>query len=584
MFRTLIWLLMIAAVVLLLAGPALAQSASWPDYPLSGNRLNRGPGRYLSELKLGLCLALFFMWVKTSDWVNRDCQLVKLPYGVWNPIVFFPFFIGIFVLMLTVPMFLIGWPLALLAWAVPLGIYVVKRNAAVEPHERVLTPDHLRYVLSEQLSSLGLKVDTRKKAPYELGAQVILEARGGESEQANQANLIDSRQSAGFLPAKEIVAAMLTRRADKTMLDFGKESVAVRFQIDGVWHDGEPLEREQADPMLAVLKKLSALDVKQRRARQEGYFYCEFHGHSHDIGIVCQGTKSGQRAILRRIQSEVKFETFEALGMRAKLQQEVRDLLRREKGIILFSSMPAGGLTTSFTVAQRMSDRYMRDYAGVLEKASMEPQVENVEITTYDAAEGQSPATVLPTLIRKQPNVLVMFDLTNAETVQILCAAARKDMLVLANIRAKEAVEALLRVLLMKVPADEFAPAAIAVVNQRLVRRLCEKCKEAYTPAADLLKKLGIPKGRIRSFYRPPEEPEEVCPECDGIGYVGRTGIFELLTVDDKIRETLIKQPKLDALRKVARAQGHRSLQDEGLVLVAQGITSLAELKRVLEQ
>jgi type II secretory ATPase GspE/PulE/Tfp pilus assembly ATPase PilB-like protein len=231
-----------------------------------------------------------------------------------------------------------------------------------------------------------------------------------------------------------------------------------------------------------------------------------------------------------------------------------------------------------------MSDRYMRDYAGVLEASSMEPQVENVEITTYDSSQGQTPATVLPALIRKQPNVLVIFDLANAETVKILCQAASDDKLVLANIRAKEAVEALLRVLLLKVGAEEFAPAITAVVNQRLIRRLCESCKEAYSPPPELLKKLGIPKGWVQSFYRPPENPEEVCPDCEGIGYLGRTAIFELLNINDEIREVLTKQPKLDALRKAARTTNNRSLQEEGLVVVAQGVTSLAELKRVLEQ
>ena len=324
--------------------------------------------------------------------------------------------------------------------------------------------------------------------------------------------------------------------------------------------------------------------TSRNAARQEGHFQAEFHGRKHDISIVSQGTKTGERVVLQRIQTSVKFETFEELGMRPKLQDQLRELLRRDKGMLLFASMPAGGLTTTFTVAQRMSDRYMRDFIGVMEKKSTEPQVENVEIHTYDATEGKTPASILPTLIRKQPNVLVAFEISDVDTAKILCKAARDDKLVLANIRAKEAVEALLRFLMLNVAPAEFAPAITAVINQRLVRRLCETCKEAYTPAPELLKKLAIPSGRIQAFYRPPENPEEVCRDCDGIGYVGRTAIFELLLVNDTIRAALVKQPKLDVLRKSARTAGGHSLQEEGLLVVAQGVTSLAELKRVLEQ
>ena len=128
------------------------------------------------------------------------------------------------------------------------------------------------------------------------------------------------------------------------------------------------------------------------------------------------------------------------------------------------------------------------------------------------------------------------------------------------------------------------------LMNVRLVRKLCEKCKEAYPPPSEVLKQMGLPPGRIESFYRTPtkpidpKHPDEVCDQCQGIGYLGRTAICELLVVDDSIREVLANQPKLDLLRNAARKAKHRTLQDEGLLLVARGVTSLQELLRVLKQ
>lgn len=141
--------------------------------------------------------------------------------------------------------------------------------------------------------------------------------------------------------------------------------------------------------------------------------------------------------------------------------------------------------------------------------------------------------------------------------------------------------------LAMKVPAKELAEHVIAVVNQRLIRKLCEYCKEAYAPPAQVLQQLGIPEGKIQAFYRPrqpTEENPEICPECGGIGYTGRTAIFELLVVDQTVRKALTTNPKLEILRQAARRDGLKTFQEEGLVLVAKGVTSLPELMRVLKQ
>ncbi len=125
----------------------------------------------------------------------------------------------------------------------------------------------------------------------------------------------------------------------------------------------------------------------------------------------------------------------------------------------------------------------------------------------------------------------------------------------------------------------------VAVLNTRLIRTLCPACKFGYPATPELLKKLGIPAGKVTTLYRPPKEDEidKPCPKCAGIGYQGRTGLFELLIVNDQVREILLKQPKLDLLRKASRAAGMRTMQEEGILLIAKGETSLNELSRILK-
>ncbi len=394
----------------------------------------------------------------------------------------------------------------------------------------------------------------------------------------------------GFLSAREAIHAALERRGDGILLDFGRQTVAVRHQVDGTWLDAPNQERVVADPMLEVFKTLAALNLAERRARQVGQFSVDVAGKKYDCRFTSQGTETGERAILLLDSKKLAFKAFEELGMRPKTLEQVTELVRSKEAFLLISSTPGNGLTTTFDMALLATDRYIRNFVAVEDAAKPEREVENVAVTTYNAADGETPDQILPKLIRTYPDVIVVRDMVNAQTVSLLCGqVVDEHRLVFAAIRAKEAVEALLRVLLLKVPPDEFAGAITAVLNVRLVRKLCEKCKEAYAPPPDVLQQLGLPAGKIAAFYRPPtkpldpKHPEKKCEVCGGIGYIGRTGLFELLMVDDRMRQVLVSSPKLELLRDAARKAKHRTLQEEGILLVVRGVTSLPEVLRVLK-
>ena len=570
------------------AEPALAQS--WPEsYPIGGtdvdpHAFDRGPGGYLSLVKLGLLIGIYLLWVKTTDWVNKDCQSLRQPYSVWNTAVFFPFLVGLFA-ALTIPIFPAGFGLLFLAYAVPLGIYIAKRNTLVDPHLRVLTPAHIRYIVSRQAREVGVNLREEKAAAHEKGAPVKFEA-AGKSDKEVQSNQILARQSSGFVPAKDLVAEVIGQRADKCMLDFTSDSVSVRFQIDGVWHESESLDRESGDGILEVYKRLADLKVEERQKRQSGRFLSEYKGAKYNSTLLSQGTKTGERVVLQLVRPSDSFKSLDDLGMRDKMQEQLKEVMSKDEGLVIFSSLPANGLSATSTQAMKLVDRYLRDFVALQDINSPEALAENIELMTFDKAKGEEPAKILNSILRKEPAGVVINELPDLPTAELVCQHAVDGKFFVTTIRAKEAVEALLRVLLMKVPAKAFAPAVQAVVNQRLIRKLCETCKEEYEPSPALLQKLGIPAGRVEKLYKPaePGEKDKVCPDCNGIGYVGRTAIFELLVVNDHIRDALLKQPKLDVLRAVAKKTGNRNLQQEGIVLVVKGVTSLAELSRVLKQ
>src|SRR4051812_9504412 len=546
----------------------------------------------ISWWKLLLVLLLILIWVKSADWVNRDAQTYDLGYGKWNPIIFFPFFVVMllfaFPVIVGLANFWVGFGALFIAYLATFIPYVLTRNRAVQLHQKVFTSDWFRYEFAELVGKVGWKIEHERKAEYEKGAAVDLMALGPANEQENQANLITARQSPGYLLLKEFIADMADRRSDRAILEYTQQAVVGKQHIDGVWHNSEARDRESGDVMLAVMKTLANLSASERRKKQEGKFGAKYKEHAYICPLSSQGVQTGERVVVQLLGGyQRSFKKYEDLGMRQKLGEQWGALMNIDKGVLILAGMPEGGLTTLTDVALLESDRLLRDFVSIEEVNHRERELENIDVATYDAAKGETGATILPALIRKYPNVYVMRDLSDTETSKILFGEIRdEDRLLITNVHAKSAPEALLRMLQLKVPHKDFATTITAVLCTRLIRKLCDACKVAYTPTPDLLKKLGIPQGKVEALYRSPK-PEEVdkpCKECAGIGFKGRTGIFELLEVDDQMREVLLKKPQLELARKVARAGGMRPLQEEGLLLVAKGVTSLAELQRVLKE
>jgi type II secretory ATPase GspE/PulE/Tfp pilus assembly ATPase PilB-like protein len=576
-------------LLLLVGGPLLAAPAGdWPAYqpdPAAGADF-RGPGAYLSLLKIIGCWLVFLVWVGTADWISRDVQKLKLKltYLEWNPIVVGSFFAGLMLFWL-IPYFWVGFVLLLIACIAPPTTYIIRRNMQVTNEKRVLTPEHLRYVAAHWLGMIGVKIDAERADPHAKGPPVTLEGRGADDDRENTARLLRARQSPGLHDARQILADGLKHRADSILLDYTQQGVGVRYRIDGVWHPHEGRDRETGDPALESLKLLAGLNPQDRQNRQAGQFGVKYQGIDYEGSIATQGTKTGERVVMELIDPKVRFTSLDDLGMRPKMVEQLMELVGRQQGLFILSAPPGGGLKSTFNVVQQKMDRFTREFMAVEEASVPHEEIENIPTTTFDKSAGQTPIDVLPRLLRMDPNVIVFRDLFNGETLELLCNEIHEEhRLLVTTARAKESAEALLRVMSLGVTPRKYAEAVIGVLNQRLIRKLCDACKEAYAPPPNVLQQLGIPPGRVQAFYRPPQQPEEVCEKCLGVGYHGRMALFEMLVADKNVKNTLAGKPRLESVRAAARKDGMRTLQEEGVLLVAKGVTSLPELTRILKQ
>ena len=419
---------------------------------------------------------------------------------------------------------------------------------------------------------------------------------GGPTEEIRIANLEAVKPSPGYPEVAILIADGIVKRTDIIVLDYTAQAVAIRYQIDGIWHNLPPRDRVSGDYILATLKKLANLNYQDRRSRQEGEFEAKFRFKKTGLHLTTQGIQTGERVAIRFDREKPPLETLTDLGMRPKMQEALGAHLAAQSGLILVSSLPGDGFSTAWRGVLHASDRLMRDYLVFESANNREPEVINVTPAVYDLAAGQTPLDLLPEILLKEPDVLCFTELINAEVINRMCdLVLDQNLLVFARVHAKSAAEALLRVLVHRCDLKKFAQAIRCVVNCRLVRRLCENCKQPYVPPPQFLQQLGIRPGRVEAFYTHyqaqqgvdengnPVEPQ-VCQVCENMGFHERTGIFELLDMNDHMRETLLATPQLENLTAMAKQTGQIPLRDEGIVMLAKGTTSIEELQRVLKK
>ncbi len=416
----------------------------------------------------------------------------------------------------------------------------------------------------------------------------------GETPEEKKAVLASIKPSPGYPTAAQMIAEAIEKRSDLTLMDFSPQKVSIRFQIDGIWHNMPPMDRETGDYMMATLKQMAGLNYRERRARQEGEFVAEYLRRKNKCRLVSQGVPNGERIAIYIDIPKPKIETLEQMGMRTSMLDSLKPILGNTKeGLVLVSALPGEGYTALWRGVFGACDRFMRDYYVIEEASRVEPDVINVETITFDESKGEHAFTPIPQLLLREPNFIAFAEIANGAMLNKVCGMSQEqDLPVMTRIEGKHATDALLRVLVHKPDVQLFAETIKAVINMRLIRKLCEDCKVAFRPNPMLLQKLGLPAGRVGQLYKPFQfqpgmldeqgEEIEVCKTCQGVGYKDLTGIFELLVVNDAIREALIKKPRLDHLMAVAQQQRHISLQQEGVVIVARGTTSIEELQRVL--
>jgi len=421
-----------------------------------------------------------------------------------------------------------------------------------------------------------------------------------ESRTDAQALLITTRQGAGYLIAGGQLAHAIGSRATHVLMDFSQNACALRYQIDGNWEQLLPLDRETGDAMLYALKQLSLMNPADRRGAQKGELGLKVNKDKFELTVQSQGVPTGERVICRINAVKVPFNSLSDLGMRDKMIEQYKEQLNSHGNVVLVTAKKGEGLTTLWSVTINAADRLIRDFQSFEPDDAREPDIINVTQNFYGGDTGKTELEVVQRMVLREPDVLVFPNPPGPESLQVCVEkVAEEDRQLIHRATADSPMAALLTFLNKYPDSRNLVIEKLgAVMHQRLIRRLCDNCKVGFEPPPQLLAQLGIPAGRVpvmyQPFFPPPIEeqvdengrpaPIEPCHICEGRGYFGRIGVFELLRPGTELKAALVKTSDAGQLFSVAKAEGHRGIQAEAVLSVARGLTSLDELKRVFSR
>ncbi len=405
--------------------------------------------------------------------------------------------------------------------------------------------------------------------------QNIEEEKPDEEEQTSAEKLKQLSAEAPVVKLVNlIIAQAILDKASDIHIEPEEKSLRVRYRIDGILHEAFNPPKHLQAAIISRIKILSDLDIAESRVPQDGRFQVSLNGREVDLRVSTLPTVHGENVVLRILDKSSLMIDLEELGFSEDSLKQFKSLLASSYGIILVSGPTGSGKTTTLYSALQSINTPDKNIVTI--EDPVEYRLKMIRQSQVNVKAGLTFASGLRAILRQDPDIVMVGEIRDSETAKIAVEAALTGHLVLSTIHTNDAPGGLTRLTEMGVEPFLTASATVGVVAQRLVRRICENCKEPYKPSPAILEELGISQEKERRFYR-----GVGCEECKNTGYKGRMGIYEIMSMDETLRELTLKQASSDQIKKVAIQHGMRTLRQDGLFKAIQGITTLEEVIRV---
>jgi general secretion pathway protein E len=454
----------------------------------------------------------------------------------------------------------------------------INRLALAELRRRLQTPIVVKKVDSETFEQLVEAAYSHGENEAVAVAEGLEDASGMDILQETLASPEDLLESDGDdAPLVRLINALLREAVQSSASDVHFEPfenhLSIRFRIDGTLREVLRPPRNLSSAILSRLKVMSRLDIAEKRLPQDGRITFNIGGRSIDVRVSTLPCGRGERAVLRLLDKQSAHLRLDELGMSEQTLERVNELLLKPHGIILATGPTGAGKTTALYAMLSALDRFSRNILTI--EDPIEYLLEGVGQSQVNSKIDMTFAKGLRAILRQDPDVIMVGEIRDEETAQVAVQASLTGHLVFSSLHTNTAIGALTRLRDIGIQPFLLASTVTGVLAQRLIRKLCPHCKTPYTPDAREQRMLKIEQSADHSIYR-----AIGCEHCAGTGYHGRTGVYELVTIDQTLQGMIHDEVSEQQLEYQARQQGP-NIRADALRLLQAGVTTTEEVLRV---
>ncbi|HEY3326091.1 MAG TPA: GspE/PulE family protein [Novimethylophilus sp.] len=450
----------------------------------------------------------------------------------------------------------------------------------------VMALDQLRAILGDQIQiqpvlagEAQLEEHIDQFYGYELSVDGIL--REIETGEIDYGSLQTAAGEEYTQPVVRLVGALLMDAVKRGASDLHFEPeyafLRIRYRVDGVLQQIRSLHKTYWPGIAVRLKVISGMDIAETRAPQDGRLSITLCGRTIDFRVASHPTIHGENIVLRVLDREKSIITFENMGLRPAVLDQLKVMMARPEGILIVTGPTGSGKTTTlYSLLSFLNDETVNIMT--LEDP-VEYPVTMMRQTSVAEAHKVDFATGIRSIMRQDPDIILVGEMRDHETAEMAFRAAMTGHQVFSTLHTNSALGTFPRLLDIGISSDIMSGNIIGVVAQRLVRVLCVHCKEAYQPSEEECQLLALDQGAVHTrIYHPVG-----CKRCNYTGYKGRMAIIELLRIDAELDSLIARRAHLDELRQAAAAKGFITLAEDGIRRIVEGVTGLAEVSRVVD-
>jgi len=411
-------------------------------------------------------------------------------------------------------------------------------------------------------------------------AKEVMEGIGSDEYSEFEALTEDTLDMANEAPIIRMVNAILSQgvqeRASDIHIEPFEKHLDIRYRVDGILHKRLSPPKVIQAGIISRIKIMANLNIAENRLPQDGRIKLKLSGKEVDIRVSTIPSQYGERVVMRLLnKTDVRF-SMETMGFSPPMLSSLRDLIDEPNGIILVTGPTGSGKSTTLYAFLTELNQEHRNI--LTAEDPVEYELDGISQTHVNEKIGLTFATALRSMLRQDPDVIMVGEIRDQETARIAIQAALTGHLVLSTLHTNDAPSAVTRLVDMGIEPYLITSTVRAVLAQRLVRTICPNCKAPYKPPQKELDDFGLKASDLKNgkLFK-----GEGCDVCVNSGYKGRTGIYELLLMDDEIQRTVLKGSDAETIKKIAVAKGMETLQDYGRDKVSAGITTLDEIIRV---